>query len=252
MYRFVPTMVLGCLVCIGGTVSIAATWTGGGGDNNWTTAGNWGGAAPISPEALIFAGTTRLAPTNDFAALTQFNGITFDATAGAFTLGGNSITLGGATATPIVINGVDNNSANLQTINLGLTLATGVHTFAGGAGGVALNPAGGLLRAPGAVATFVPEAGGISTTAISNTNGILGSWSRVGAGLTASWATVSAGNQIVAYTDYTPVAGGGTIASNPASNVDIPVAGGPVLLAAPGTTDINTLRDTRKRRCPNR
>ena len=242
MYRCVATMALGCALAFWGTISIAATWTGGGGDNNWTTAGNWGGAAPISPEALIFAGTTRLAPTNDFAALTQFNGITFDGTAGAFTLGGNSITLGGATATPTVINGVDNNSANLQTINLGLTLATGVHTFAGGGGGLALNPAGGLLRGPGAVATFDPEAGGISTTTISNTNGILGSWSRVGAGLTASWATVGVGNQIVGYTDYTPVAAGGAITSNPASNIDIAVAGGPVTMAALGTTDMNTLR----------
>ena len=60
------------------------------------------------------------------------------------------------------------------------------------------------------MATFDPEAGGISTTTISNTNGILGSWSRVGTGLTASWATVGAGNQIVAYTGYTPVAAGGT------------------------------------------
>ena len=38
-----------------------ATWTGGGGDNNWTTAANWGGTAPVAGDDLVFpAGAARL------------------------------------------------------------------------------------------------------------------------------------------------------------------------------------------------
>ena len=44
--------------------------------------------------------------------MSAFTGITFDANAAAFTLGGNSITMSGD---------VVNNSSNLQTINLELT-----------------------------------------------------------------------------------------------------------------------------------
>ena len=44
-------------------------WNGGGGDDNWTTAANWvGGVAPVANDDLVFGGSTRLTPTNDFAA----------------------------------------------------------------------------------------------------------------------------------------------------------------------------------------
>ncbi len=79
----------------------------------WTNPANWGGTAPISPESLTFAGVISLTNNNDFAAATQFDGITFDPSAGPFVLGGNAITLGG---------NIDNQSTNLQTINLGLAL----------------------------------------------------------------------------------------------------------------------------------
>ncbi len=217
-------------------------WTGGGDDDNWTTVGNWGSATPVPPAALVFAGSTRLTPNNDFPAHTPFNAIAFHSNAGAFTLGGNPITLTAADSAASRTGGISNNSTSLQTINVGLTLATGVHGFSGGTGGLALNPAGGLVRDPGGVATFAPESGGISTTMISNTNGILGGWSRVGNGLTAGWASVDTDGQIVPFSNYTTVSGGGMIASNPSSNVDIAVAGSPVTMATEGTTDINTLR----------
>src|SRR5215216_4908151 len=74
-----------------------ATWTGGGADNNWTTAGNWGGTAPVADDALAFAGLLRLTNTNDFSTNVAFSGITFNAGAGAFTLNGAPVVLGGAT-----------------------------------------------------------------------------------------------------------------------------------------------------------
>ena len=36
------------------------TWTGGAADANWTSAGNWGGTAPVAFDSLFFAGSTRL------------------------------------------------------------------------------------------------------------------------------------------------------------------------------------------------
>src|SRR5437016_5112378 len=96
------------------------TWNGGAADDNWSTGANWGGVAPLPDDALVFAGLTRLTPFNDFAAGSNFSGITFSAGAGAFTLGGNPINLGGAnigttvgnTAGMGITNGVTNSSTN--------------------------------------------------------------------------------------------------------------------------------------------
>ena len=74
------------------------TWDGGGSDDNLRTAGNWvGDSAPDTNDVLIFKGTVRTTPNNDFTADTQFNGIIFSNTVAgqAFTLGGNAIDLGG-------------------------------------------------------------------------------------------------------------------------------------------------------------
>ena len=109
------TVTLVCALGFGGLrdgPAAAVTWNGGGNDNFWQTAANWGGTAPVTSNALFFAGTTRLAPTNDFSSLT-IAGLTFSSTAGAFTLSGNAVGLGG---------GITNNSASLQTINHGLNL----------------------------------------------------------------------------------------------------------------------------------
>jgi autotransporter-associated beta strand protein len=95
----------------------AATWTGAGTNDNWTTPANWGGTAPIPPEALTFAGAIRLTPNNDFpsAPATHFGGIIFDPSAGPFVLGGNAVALDGD---------IDDQSINPQIINLGISLPT--------------------------------------------------------------------------------------------------------------------------------
>lgn len=108
----------------------AGNWTGLGSDSNWTTPGNWvGTVAPASPESLEFAGTTRLSNTNDFAANTRFNGITFLSGAGGFTLSGSTIDLGG---------NITNKSASAQTLALGLRLLQDT-TFNVGAQAITLN-----------------------------------------------------------------------------------------------------------------
>ncbi len=52
-------------------------WSGGGTDNNWSTAGNWGGTAPKAGDTLTFGGTIGLNNTNDLTAYSNLNGITF-------------------------------------------------------------------------------------------------------------------------------------------------------------------------------
>src|SRR4051794_10905766 len=69
--------------------SQSSTWTGGGASDAWSDALNWSGPAPTAggSSALTFAGTTRLTPNDDLASYTA-TALTFDATAGAFVLGG--------------------------------------------------------------------------------------------------------------------------------------------------------------------
>src|SRR4029434_10911601 len=99
------------------------------------TAGNWD-ALPFSGDSLFFDGLNHLSDNNnDFAAGTQFNGITFNPSAGPFILAGNEIAIGGS---------VINSSTNLQTIGLDLQYG-GSFTMDGGAGG--LTTAGALKNA---------------------------------------------------------------------------------------------------------
>ena len=63
------------------------TWSGAGGDDNWSTGANWAGTPPTTGDALIFAGSTRLVNTND---LTMTNAwLRFDS--GDFKLWGNAL-----------------------------------------------------------------------------------------------------------------------------------------------------------------
>ena len=111
------------------------TWTGGGADNLWSLAGNWNGLVPVPGDALVFGGTTRLTSVNDTPADTSFAGITFDESAGSFTLSGNGITLGGD---------LTSRSANSQTIDLDMNMPdTRVFSPLGGDVNVGGNISGG-------------------------------------------------------------------------------------------------------------
>lgn len=90
-------------------------WTGLGANSNWSTAGNWdGNTEPIFPIALTFGGSRGLNNNNDLSGITVA-GITFSNTAGAFTIGGNNITLNGGI-------GFSGNpaSSTTQTINFNM------------------------------------------------------------------------------------------------------------------------------------
>ena len=73
----------------------AKVWSGGGEDNTWSAAANWGGGvAPISAESLFFTGSARRATTNDLKSAADpltVSALTFARKAGAFTLSGNPV-----------------------------------------------------------------------------------------------------------------------------------------------------------------
>ncbi|MSU56718.1 MAG: hypothetical protein EXS35_00800 [Pedosphaera sp.] len=135
------------------------TWNGGGGDNNWQTGGDWGGTAPSAGDSLFFGGSTRLTTTNNFAANTSFVGLTFNSGAGAFTLWGNAINLGG---------GITNSSTSLQTINLNLVL-TGTRTINSASGDISI---GGVISETGG--TFGITKVGTGTLTLSGANSYSG------------------------------------------------------------------------------
>jgi autotransporter-associated beta strand protein len=100
-------------------------WDGGGANNNLNTANNWGYAGgynetPKEYDTLLFAGTTRLTPNNDFTANNEYTAVNFSNNAGAFVLGGNALNLGG---------GITNDSAATQTINLNLDFTYGADHY---------------------------------------------------------------------------------------------------------------------------
>ncbi len=90
-----------------------STWSGGGGNNNWSPNRNWN-TAPSNGNNLIFAGMAQTSNIND--TLTAVNSITFDATAGSFTLSGSALSIGAG--------GITNNSAQAQTVNMNLLLTS--------------------------------------------------------------------------------------------------------------------------------
>ena len=92
-----------------------ATWNGSV-NGNWGTTANWSGTSAANlvnsgTSALVFAGSTQVSTTNTLSKF-MASGITFDSTAGNFTLSGSSIRLSGNLA---------NNAANsFQTVDLDL------------------------------------------------------------------------------------------------------------------------------------
>ena len=120
------------------------TWDGGGVGAYWTTPANWDGdaTAPGMNDTLYFGGSARLVNTNDLSADTSFAGLAFKSGAGAFTLFGNRITLGG---------NVTNFSTSAQTVNLDMVLS-GTTSIYGSNAAIAVN---GMLSGPGGLLVSV-------------------------------------------------------------------------------------------------
>ena len=120
----IPTILIGTIA-----YGQPATWDGGGATNDFTDAFNWvGDVAPTTNGVYTFAGTVGLTPNNNVTLSAADNTLTFDATAGAFTLTGGAIRIGSVT----------NSSSNLQTLNVSLRL-NGTRTVNVGNVGIRLN-----------------------------------------------------------------------------------------------------------------
>ena len=144
------------------TVVNTQTWDGLATDNNWSSSANWvSTVAPVTGDYLTFAGATRTSPAMD--ANNNLTGLAFASGAASFTLGtpGNSLTLSA--------NGITNNSANLQTVNLPITL-TAAQNINAAAGNLTISQAitngGNLLSFDGSsnsiVSGSITGAGGLT------------------------------------------------------------------------------------------
>ncbi len=157
--RFAPGLLL--LLAASPCIAITDTWDGGGADNNIATGLNWlDNTAPLSDLVntdLIFSGAVRLAP--NVGTIFSTNSVTFNNTAGAFTIGGSSVTVGSG--------GIVNNSANLQTFPNAISLGTASSTLNAASGALVLNGAFGLgtstLTVPGAANTTLGLVNGTGT-----------------------------------------------------------------------------------------
>jgi len=125
----------------------ATTWTGGGGDTNWSTTGNWNGGAPTTSGtwAITFSGTTRstnsdnITPTITVSNLTINTGTAFtinrSSTAAITLINGGTFSTGanGGTVTafnvPLMLSGTATfnltSRVNLQGISGGTLVKTG-------------------------------------------------------------------------------------------------------------------------------
>ncbi len=146
-------------------------WGGGGtadsfGNFIWSEAANWIVGVPAGGN-LIFGGSLGTTTYNDFGADTQFTGIRFNNSAGAFLLAGNRISLGG---------NIVNESGNLQTLNLPIILNP-TRTFDASAGDLAisgiLSGTGGFIKAGPGTLTLSAENTYAGTAAIQNGTVIL-------------------------------------------------------------------------------
>ena len=156
------------------------TWDGGGANNTWIADANWSiDVRPLNNATadVIFAGTTRLAPSVDTA--WNVRSITFDNTAGAFTITGpQAITVG--------TGGIVNNDADLQTITAALTLA-GSETFTAAAGALTVNSVN--------IGTNTLTIAGTAATHLGSTTGA-GTITKIDAGTLTITGTLGAGETL--------------------------------------------------------
>src|SRR5438445_7179077 len=89
---------------------VAQTWTGLGANSNVSTASNWtpvGMPTNDGTANLVFSGATRLTPNIDLP--WSVNAVSFGASAGTFTVGGNALTIGAGGVT-------DNQASKIEKI----------------------------------------------------------------------------------------------------------------------------------------
>jgi autotransporter-associated beta strand protein len=119
---FAAIILVALFVSVESARAVGTTWTGGGTDDNWSTAANWN-TALVSGTSLIYnsSGNAQLTSNDDQPAGTYtIAGITFSAGSGAYNLTGNSINLTG---------GITNNATAAETVSLPMVLTTAGQTL---------------------------------------------------------------------------------------------------------------------------
>ena len=195
----------------------AFVWSGGGANNNWSTALNWAsGIAPAaSGTSLTFAGSTRTSPNLD--ANFGVAGLVFSNNASSFAIGtanGSSLTLAG---------NLVNNSTTSQTLNVPVTVSVAS----------ALNAAGGSLVVNSNLTLNSSLAlsgnnnltlnGHISGGGSLTMNGT-GTLTLGGAGVSAGAISFNSGNTLAS--GAVTVSGGTTYVGYLANNASVNVSGG--------------------------
>jgi fibronectin-binding autotransporter adhesin len=93
-----------------------STWQGAGADSNWSSAGNFDVTPSATGSTLVFDGLNQLTNVNNL--VTSTNGITYQATAGAF------VSTAASPVTSLTIAGnVTNNSAATQTLSMATAIS---------------------------------------------------------------------------------------------------------------------------------
>ena len=210
---------------------VANVWIGAGSTNNWSTGLDWA-ATPSNGSNLIFAGTTRLANSNN--SLTSVGSILFDSSAGAFTLSGNALTISG---------GITNSSSSTQTINLNLTLGA-AQQFNASSGNLVVN---GTINNGGNALTVTGSSNTSLGGVVSGGGGLVktgnGTLTVSGNSTYGGGTTVSAGTLIVGHTHGLGT-GGLTINSTAKTTLQSGLSGPvqlPSLTLAGGTNPTATL-----------
>ena len=204
-------------------IGTSEVWDGLGSDFNWSTGANWvSGYAPGPGDSVTFAGNTQLTPNLESSY--SVSSLVFSNNAGSFSIGssGNSLT--------ITANGVVNNSANAQDLNVPVYLTSAAQTLNAAAGDLTLDQ---TVDNGGNLLTVAD--GGHSTTltgSISGNGGLTktgnGNLTLGGANSYSGPTTVSAGTVTVNSSGSISTTTSQLIVGNLASNAVLNIAGGSV------------------------
>ena len=164
------------------------TWTGLGADDPWSIDANWSTAAaglhPDGNDELHFAGATRLTPLND---INNYIGLSifFDTGAGAFTLGGNGLTLSAfGIKAPLIRNAAIGTETVAMDVRFEGAAGAGAHAEIDAAAGdllfngaITLAPGGNsdlwLTGAGGRTVTFSNAIGGSGAVVLKGANTVV-------------------------------------------------------------------------------
>jgi autotransporter-associated beta strand protein len=187
------------------TPAATSTWSGGGGNVNWSTAGNWDTTPTSSTSTdLIFAGTTNTGtigtPLNqDIAAPMLLNTMTFNSGAAAFFLGGSALRFQAASNT--ITQSSSNAVSIANAINAPSTNSTFTINLAGN--GTGLITLSGVIAAGSGQRDYAVVKSGASTFVLSGNNTYTGGTtinggtlcinSATSLGATAGGLTINAG-----------------------------------------------------------